>query len=189
MYIEPMMAQNPSSDPSSAATATFAGGCFWCMEPPFKMLDGVLTVVSGYTGGHVANPTYNQVCDGNTGHAEAVQVTFDPSRISYDQLLDVFWQNIDPTVVNRQFADRGTQYRTGVFYHDEAQKRAAEESKARLAKSGKFDKPIVTEITQASTFYPAEDYHQEYYKKNAGHYKAYRKGSGREDFLKNTWGG
>jgi methionine-S-sulfoxide reductase len=183
MYIPSM------SDNSNPQKATFAGGCFWCMEPPFKMLDGVTSVVSGYTGGQVPNPTYSQVCEGDTGHTEAVQVTFDPAQISYARLLEVFWQNIDPTAVNRQFADAGTQYRTGIFYHDEAQRREALESKQALEKSGKFDRPIVTEITAATAFYPAEDYHQEYYKKNAGHYKAYRKGSGREDYLKRTWGG
>jgi methionine-S-sulfoxide reductase len=187
MYIG-CMTQPTSPEKPSSSTATFAGGCFWCMEPPFKMLDGVLSVVSGYTGGHVPNPTYAQVCDENTGHAEAVQVVFDPSKITYRELLDVFWKNIDPTTLNRQFADRGTQYRTGIFYHDETQRREALESKEALAKSGMFDKPIVTEVTAAGPFYPAEDYHQEYYKRNAAHYKAYRKGSGREDYLQQTWG-
>lgn len=170
------------------AKATFAGGCFWCMEPPFKMLDGVTSVVSGYTAGHVPNPSYEQVCTGTTGHTEAVQVEFDPAVISYPALLDVLWKNIDPTALNRQFADRGTQYRTGIYFHDAEQERQALESKAQLEKSGKFDRPIVTEILPAGPFYPAEDYHQEYYKKNAGHYKAYRQGSGREDYLKRTWG-
>lgn len=168
--------------------ATFAGGCFWCMEPPFENLKGVASVVSGYTGGTQENPTYEDVSSGRTGHAEAVQVTYDPAQVTYDQLLDAFWRNIDPTTANAQFADRGRQYRTAIFYHTEEQKKAAEASKEMLAKSGKFDKPIVTEITAASKFYPAEDYHQDYYKKNPLRYKTYRIGSGREGFLKKTWG-
>lgn len=169
-------------------TATFAGGCFWCMEPPFEQLKGVVSVTPGYTGGQKATPTYEEVCSGTTGHAEAVEVLFDPSQISYDQLLEVFWRNIDPTTPNAQFADKGTQYRTAIFYHSEEQRTLAEASKQKLAQSGKFTKPLVTEIVPASTFYPAEQYHQDYYKKNPGHYKAYRRGSGREPFLKKTWG-
>ncbi|MBI3088597.1 MAG: peptide-methionine (S)-S-oxide reductase MsrA [Candidatus Omnitrophica bacterium] len=169
-------------------TATFAGGCFWCMEGPFEQLEGVQAVIAGYTGGANANPTYEEVSSGATGHAEAVQLTYDPSTVSYDTLLDVFWRNIDPTQVDGQFADHGRQYRTAVFYHDEEQQRLAEASKAQLAASGTFDKPIVTEIAPASAFYPAEDYHQDYYKKNPLRYKLYRVGSGREGYLKKTWG-
>ncbi len=170
------------------AKATFAGGCFWCMTPPFEKLEGVVSVVSGYTGGAKANPTYEEVSSGETGHAEAVEVTYDSTKIGYDKLLRVFWRNIDPTTNNRQFADAGTQYRTAIFYHGEEQKRLAQESKAALEKSGKFDKPIVTEITAASAFYPAEEYHQDYHKKNPVRYKAYKIGSGREHYLEKTWG-
>ena len=169
-------------------TATFAGGCFWCMEPPFEKLDGVLSVTSGYTGGTEKAPTYEQVSSGKTGHAESVQVVYDPSTISYQQLLDVFWMNIDPTTPNGQFSDHGSQYRTAVFYHTEEQKRLAEASKQTLARSGKFQAPIVTEITPASAFYPAEEYHQDYYKKSPFRYHLYRIGSGREGYLKKTWG-
>lgn len=168
--------------------ATFAGGCFWCMEPPYEKVEGVLSARSGYTGGTVKHPTYEQVCTGQTGHAEAVEVTFDPAKVTYEQLLDVFWRNIDPTAWNQQFADYGTQYRTAIFYHTEAQKKSALASKERLAKSGTFKEPIVTEIVPAAEFYPAEEYHQDYYKKNPDHYNRYKKGSGREGFLKKTWG-
>jgi methionine-S-sulfoxide reductase len=168
--------------------ATFAGGCFWCMEPPFKDLAGVKKVTVGYTGGHKANPTYGDVSSGQTGHAEAVEIVFDPAQITYQKLLDVFWRNIDPTTKNAQFADHGTQYRTAIFYHDEEQKRLAEASKEQIARSGKFDGPIVTEITPASTFYPAEEYHQSYYLKCPLRYKAYKAGSGRQSFLERLWG-
>jgi methionine-S-sulfoxide reductase len=178
----------PGEAKGDVAKATFAGGCFWCMEPPFEQLKGVQSVTSGYTGGKKLNPTYEEVCSGTTGHAEAVQVAYDPAQITYDALLDVFWRNIDPTTLNAQFADHGTQYRTAIFYHTPEQKRLAEASRQRLAASGKFQKPIVTEITAASTFYPAEDYHQDYYKKNPLRYKSYRYGSGREGFLQKTWG-
>jgi methionine-S-sulfoxide reductase len=167
--------------------ATFAGGCFWCMEPPFEKLEGVYAVVSGYIGGHDNDPTYPEVSSGVTGHAEAVEVSYDAGRVSYKQLLDIFWRNIDPTAKDRQFADVGTQYRTGIFYHNEEQKKLAEESKSELAASGKFDKPIVTEIVPAAAFFPAEDYHQDYYKKNPQHYKSYRYLSGREPFLDKVW--
>jgi len=167
--------------------ATFAGGCFWCMEPPFAQLEGVISTTSGYAGGYVKNPTYEQVCSGKTGHAEAVEIVYDPSKITYSELLDVFWKNIDPTQMNGQFADMGTQYRTAVFYHDEEQKRLAEASKETLRKSGKYDKAIVTEIVPAGEFYKAEDYHQNYYRKNPVRYKYYRQGSGREQYLKETW--
>ncbi len=168
--------------------ATFAGGCFWCMQPPYDKLEGVVTTRVGYTGGHVKNPTYEEVCSGATGHAEAVEILYDPSRISYRALLEVFWHNIDPVAVNRQFADRGTQYRTAIFYHNEEQQRLALESKKSLERSGKFSEPIATEIVPASEFYLGEEYHQGYYKKNPGHYSLYKFGSGRETFLKEVWG-
>ncbi|GAB4551486.1 MAG: hypothetical protein Tsb0017_01330 [Geothermobacteraceae bacterium] len=169
------------------ATATFAGGCFWCMEHPFEELDGVIEVISGYTGGHKVNPTYREVSAGGTGHAEAVQVRYDPNKIGYRELLDVFWRNIDPTDAGGQFVDRGSQYRSAIFYHNEEQRRLAEESKRKLAQSGRFDKPIVTEIVPASTFYPAEDYHQDYSSKNPLRYWFYRSGSGRDQFLEKVW--
>lgn len=145
--------------------ATFAGGCFWCMVAPFQEQEGVLQVVSGYTGGHKENPTYREVCSGQTGHYEAVQVTYDPSRISYPELLEIFWRQIDPTDPGGQFHDRGQSYQTAIFYHDEQQKKQAEESRDRLQASGYFQAPIVTKILPASEFYPAEDYHQDYHKK------------------------
>ena len=167
--------------------ATFAGGCFWCMVKPFDQQPGIHGVVSGYTGGHVANPTYRQVCAGNTGHYEAVQITFDPAVFPYQKLVELFWQQIDPTDPEGQFADRGESYRTAIFYHTEEQRRIAEESKAALAASGRFDRPIVTPILPAAPFYPAEEYHQDYYKKEPVHYKRYRVGSGREAFLQQHW--
>jgi len=151
--------------------ATFAGGCFWCMEPPFDKLDGVKETISGYTGGEKKDPTYQEVSAGQTGHTEAIQVHYDPSEVSYKKLLDVFWRNIDPTTKDAQFVDIGSQYRSGVFYHDEDQKKEAEASKAELEKSGRYDKPLVTEITKLSIFYRAEEYHQDYYKKNPIRYK------------------
>jgi methionine-S-sulfoxide reductase len=183
----PMTAEPPKYAPK-LETATFAGGCFWCMEPPFERLDGVTEVVAGYTGGQVENPTYEQVSSGETGHAEAVRVTFDPSKISYQKLLDVFWTNIDPTTEDAQFADQGSQYRTAIFYHGEAQRNLAEESKKTLALSGKFKSPIVTEITPVGKFHLAEDYHQDYFKKQPFQYKRYKKGSGRQDYIERTWG-
>lgn len=168
--------------------ATFAGGCFWCMQPPFDELPGVVSTTVGYTGGTKLHPTYEEVCGGQTGHAESIQVVFDPHRVSYERVLDVFWRNIDPTTPNRQFADVGTQYRTAIFYHSENQKRLAIASKERLERSGKFAQPIVTEITPADTFYPAEEYHQAYYKKNSIRYKLYRIGSGRDSYLRKIWG-
>lgn len=170
------------------ATATFAGGCFWCMEPPFDQVDGVLATTSGYIGGHIANPTYDQVSRGGTGHAEAVQVTYDPAKVTYEQLLAVFWLNIDPFDATGQFCDRGDQYRSGIFYHDDEQKRFAEASKASLQASGRVNRPIVTPITAATTFYPAEDYHQDYYKKNPLRYATYRAGCGRDRRLQAVWG-
>ena len=175
-------------NPQKLEKAVFAGGCFWCMEGPFEKLPGVLSVVSGYTGGKKSNPTYREVSAGITKHAEAVEVNYNPTKVSYEKLLDIFWRSINPTQANGQFADIGPQYRTAIFFRNEEQKSLAEASKKELAKSGKFKKPIVTEIVPASTFYPAEEYHQDYYKKNPKHYKAYRIGSGREGFLKKTWG-
>ena len=168
--------------------ATFAGGCFWCMEAPFDKLGGVVSVTSGYTGGSVRNPTYEQVSAGGTGHAEAVQIVYDPARISYSKLLSVFWVNIDPTVRDRQFCDIGNQYRSGVFYHSAEQQRAALQSKAGLDRTKTFKEPIVTEIVAATEFYPAEEYHQHYYKKNPLRYKYYRNGCGRDRRLKELWG-
>ncbi len=167
--------------------ATFAGGCFWCMEPPFEKIDGVISVTPGYAGGEEENPTYQQVCSGETGHVEAVQVVFDPEKVSYQKLLEVFWRQIDPTDPGGQFADRGPQYRTAIFYHDDDQRRLAEKSKEALAGSGRFDKPISTRIEAYTTFYPAEDYHHDYYEKNPVRYQAYRQGSGRQGFLEKAW--
>ena len=167
--------------------ATFAGGCFWCMVSPFEEMPGIHGVVSGYTGGHKENPTYEEVCSETTGHAEAVQITFDPEVFPYHKLLDLFWRQIDPTDAGGQFYDRGESYRTAIFYHTEEQKRLAEESKAELEASGRFDKPVATQIVPASTFYPAEEYHQDYHKKNTTHYKRYRQGSGRDAFIERHW--
>jgi peptide methionine sulfoxide reductase msrA/msrB len=168
--------------------ATFAGGCFWCVESDFEKVDGVVEAVSGYAGGHKDNPTYREVSAGGTGHTEVVQVHYDPEKASYDQLLDVFWKHVDPTDAGGQFVDRGDQYRTAIFYHDDEQKMQAEASKQKLQASGRFDKPIVTEIVPLTKFYPAEDYHQDYYKKSALRYKFYRNNSGRDQFLNATWG-
>ncbi|MFD1849479.1 peptide-methionine (S)-S-oxide reductase MsrA [Oceanobacillus bengalensis] len=167
--------------------ATFAGGCFWCMVQPFDTRPGIKSVVSGYTGGHVENPTYEQVCSNTTGHVEAVQITFDPKIMPYEQLVQTFWQQIDPTDPGGQFNDRGESYQTVIFYHNEKQKEIAEKSKEALAVSGKFSKPIVTKILPAKPFYPAEENHQDYYKKQSFHYRLYKKGSGREDYIKSTW--
>ncbi len=168
--------------------ATFAGGCFWCMEPPFEKLEGVSAVISGYTGGHKTNPTYEEVSAGGTGHLESIQILYDPSRITYSELLDVFWGQIDPTDPNGQFVDRGSQYRSAIFYNTDEQKRLAEESKEALDKSGRYDKPIVTEIIKATEFYRAEDYHQDFYKKDPVRYKTYRQFSGRDKYIKMIWG-
>ncbi len=163
--------------------ATFAGGCFWCMQHPFDELTGVLSTAVGYTGGHNKSPTYEEVCSGKTEHAEAIEILYDPSQVTYSQLLDVFWRNIDPTTLNKQFADVGTQYRTAIFYHNEEQKRLAKASKDVLEKTDKYDKSIVTIITPASTFYKAEEYHQKYYEKCPVRYKLYKSGSGRNHYL------
>jgi peptide-methionine (S)-S-oxide reductase len=168
--------------------ATFAGGCFWCMEHPFDALPGVLSVTSGYTGGQKKDPTYQEVSAGGTGHAEAVQIVYEPSRITYGKLLDVFWHNIDPTTKDRQFCDRGNQYRSAIFSHSEEQHRAALQSKEALEKVKPFREPIVTEIVPAGVFYPAEEYHQHYYKKNPIRYWYYRNGCGRDQRLKELWG-
>lgn len=167
--------------------ATFAGGCFWCMVAPFEERPGIKKVVSGYTGGHTENPTYEEVCSETTGHYEAVQITFDPEVFPYKKLLHIFWKQIDPTDEGGQFYDRGSSYRTAIFYHNETQKRQAEASKEALVKSGRFNKPIVTKILPATTFYEAEEYHQDYHKKNRAHYERYRQGSGRDSFIKQHW--
>lgn len=167
--------------------AIFAGGCFWCMEPPFENTEGVIDVAAGYTGGKTENPTYEEVSSGRTGHYEAVEIIYDPEKVSYEQLLSVFWHQIDPTDDGGQFADRGTQYFTAIFYLDEEQKKLAEASKKALDKSGIFDKPVITAILPAVPFYRAEEYHQDYYKKNILHYSMYKAGSGRAGFQKKTW--
>ncbi|MBF0569575.1 MAG: peptide-methionine (S)-S-oxide reductase MsrA [Candidatus Omnitrophica bacterium] len=168
--------------------ATFAGGCFWCMQPPFAQLEGVVSTTVGYTGGDKPDPTYEEVSSGTTGHVEAIQVVYDPNKVSYDVLLGLFWRSIDPTDPRGQFADQGSQYRTAIFYQDEEQRRLAEESKKLLTGSGRFRKPIATAILPAKPFYPAEEYHQQYYRTHSIQYKLYKKGSGREDFLEKTWG-
>ena len=182
------LAQAPATVPPGHAVATFAGGCFWCMEPPYDKLPGVSATISGYIGGHKANPTYKEVSAGTTGHTEAVQVVYDPKKVSYEKLLEVYWVNVDPTVKDRQFCDGGTQYRTGIFYYDDAQRRAAEASKAAIEKSKPFADPIVTPIEMAGAFYPAEDYHQDFYAKNPVRYNLYRTGCRRDERLKQLWG-
>jgi len=169
-----------------AAVATFAGGCFWCMEPPFDKIPGVLSTTSGYTGGMVKNPTYKEVCTGETGHAESLQIVYDPSRVSYATLLETFWRNIDPTTANRQFCDYGSQYRPAIFYHDDAQRKLAEASLHNLQQMKLFP-DIAVKIEKASTFYPAEEYHQDFYKKNPEHYHRYRSGCGRDARLAKLW--
>lgn len=170
------------------AVATFGGGCFWCMEPPFDALEGVVATTSGYTGGEEQNPTYQQVASGATGHAEVVQVLYDPEKVPYERLLHLFWRNIDPTAENRQFCDHGPQYRSAIFFHDPEQRRLAEASKRDLEEAGRFISPIVTEITAASVFWPAEEYHQGYYRKNPVRYRTYRSGCGRDARLRELWG-
>lgn len=171
------------------AKATFAGGCFWCSEYAFEKVEGVVEVVSGYTGGDVEEPTYEQVSSGRTGHYEAVQVYYNPEKVTFEELLDVYWKHIDPTDPDGQFADRGSQYRTAIFYHNDEQRRLAETSKQELEDSGKFDAQIVTQIRPFVKFYPAEAYHQDYYTKQAARFAAYKKLSGREQFIEETWGG
>ncbi len=168
--------------------ATFAGGCFWCMQPPFDKTKGVIQTTVGYTGGKEKNPTYEQVSNRQTGHVESIEVIFDPTQVTYEQLLDAYWHAIDPTQPDGQFADIGPQYRTYIYYHSEAQRKAAEASKEALGKSGKFSKPIAVQIVPASPFWPAEEYHQKYYKKNPTHYYQYAVGSGRYPFIQRVWG-
>jgi peptide methionine sulfoxide reductase msrA/msrB len=168
--------------------ATFAGGCFWCMVPPFENLDGVLDIKSGYIGGNTQNPTYREVSTGKTGHYEAIQITYDPEKVTYVELLNIFWRQIDPTDASGQFADEGSQYQTAIFYHDEEQRVLAEESKEQLQQEGIFEDLIVTKILPATEFYPAEEYHQQYHLKNPEHYQMYKIGSGRAGFLKKIWG-
>ena len=179
------LAESPGASPS--AKAYFAGGCFWCMEEAFEKVEGVISVVSGYMGGTAANPTYEEVSAGRTGHAEAVEVTYDPTRVTYQKLLDAFWHNVDPLTPNAQFCDHGTQYRSAVFYSTEEEKRLTEESKAMVEQAKKFPAPIVTQLAPAATFYPAEDYHQDYYKKNPLRYKYYKYGCGRANRLETLW--
>jgi peptide-methionine (S)-S-oxide reductase len=196
MVARPVDAAPVTAVPSGMAVATFAGGCFWCMEPPFDKLDGVLSTTSGYIGGRKAEPTYSEVSAGGTGHTEAVRVIYDPKKIGYRQLLEVFWKNIDPIVRDRQFCDGGSQYRSGIFWHDDEQRKLAEESKGLLdrgqafgsAKPVGFKGGVVTEITRAAEFWAAEDYHQDYYRKNPVRYAYYRAGCGRDARLKELWG-
>ena len=168
--------------------ATFAGGCFWCMQPPYDKLDGVVKTTVGYTGGQEKNPTYKQVSYGRTTHTESVEVVFDPAVVSYEELLNVFWMNIDPTDIKGQFVDRGSQYRPEIFYHSENQRIIAENSKQKLEKSARFDKPVIVPVTAASQFWKGEDYHQKYYKKSPVGYYTYRRGSGRDQFIEKYWG-
>ena len=174
--------------PPGLDTATLAGGCFWCMEPPYDELPGVVSTTSGYIGGHKKNPTYEEVSGGSTGHTEAVQIVFDPRKVSYEKLLEVFWRNIDPTTPNAQFCDHGSQYRSGIFFHTEEQRRLAVASRDQVERTKRFREPIVTEITAATVFYPAEGYHQDYYKKNPLRYKFYRANCGRDSRLEQLWG-
>ncbi len=180
-------AEGPGSSPGSAV-ATFAGGCFWCMQPPFDKVKGVVSTTVGYTGGTTRNPTYEEVSEGGTGHAESVQVVYDPRKVTYEQLLEVYWHNVDPLTRDAQFCDHGHQYRTAIFYHDETQRRLAEASKKELDGSGRLRGPIVTEVVAAGEFYPAEEYHQKYYLKNPVRYKFYRWNCGRDRRLQELWG-
>jgi peptide-methionine (S)-S-oxide reductase len=181
-------AQAPKAAATATAVATFAGGCFWCMEPPYDKLPGVISTTSGYMGGSVKNPTYEAVSSGGTGHAEVVQVVYDPAKVSYEKLLDVYWRNVDPTVKDRQFCDVGSQYRTAIFVHTDEQRKAAEASKAALEKTKPFKDPIVTPVVAAGEFWPAEEYHQDYYVRNPVRYTYYRTGCGRDARLKALWG-
>ncbi len=177
-----------AANPSEVETATFAGGCFWCVEADFDKVEGVISTTSGYIGGDKKNPTYTQVSAGGTGHTEAVQIVYDPAKVTYAELLKVLWRNIDPTTPNRQFCDAGSQYRAEIFHHNEKQKDLAEQSKREIESTKSFEAPIVTQITMASEFYPAEEYHQDYYLKNPIRYKIYRYGCGRDKRLKQLWG-
>jgi len=181
-----METENPE-DLEGLETATFAGGCFWCMEAGFEEVDGVVEAVSGYTGGSTENPTYEEVSTGRTGHYEAVRVYYDPEKMSYSELLGVFWRNVNPTDPGGQFADRGPQYKTAIFYHSEEQRRLAEESKKMLDESGRFTDPVATEILPVGPFYRAEEYHQDYYRKQASRYRIYERLSGREGFIEENW--
>lgn len=190
LLLLPHLAQAQSGKPAAApasAVATFGGGCFWCVEEAFDKVPGVISTTSGYMGGHTKNPTYPQVSTGNTGHNEVVQVAYDPARVSYAQLLEAFWRNIDPTQANGQFCDHGPQYRSEIFFHDEAQQKAAEASRAQLLKNKPFAGDVHTLITRAAQFYPAEEYHQDYYRKNPVRYTYYKSGCGREARLKEVW--
>lgn len=180
--------KNMNTDKGKYSEAIFAGGCFWCMEPPYEDLDGVVSVVPGYTGGNVENPSYQQVTSGKTGHYEAVKITYDPDKVSLKQLIDVFWTQVDPTDDGGQFYDRGSQYKTAIFYHNDEEKAVAEKSKQELNESGRFKKPVATDILPVKPFYEAEEYHHDYYKKNPLRYNAYKRGSGREGFIKTHWG-
>lgn len=180
---------SPTTEPAEGqAVATFAGGCFWCMEPPFDALDGVVATISGYTGGTAERPSYEEVSAGGTGHAEALRVIYDPDKLTYERLLEVFWRNIDPVTADRQFCDGGEQYRSAIFVHDEAQAEAARKSRDALAASGRLPGPIVTEIAPAGAFWAAEEYHQDYYRKNPIRYEFYRFNCGRDDRLRELWG-
>jgi peptide-methionine (S)-S-oxide reductase len=181
-------APGPARGAGGLKEATFAGGCFWCMEGPFDKLEGVVSTTSGYTGGQKRNPTYEEVSAGGTGHAESVRVVYDPAKVGYERLLEVYWHNIDPLARDRQFCDVGNQYRSAIFYHDEEQRRAAEASKAALEASGRLKGPIATQIVPAGDFWPAEEYHQDYYRKNPIRYRFYRTGCGRDARLKELWG-
>jgi peptide-methionine (S)-S-oxide reductase len=181
-----LLAAEAKAPKPPTARATFAGGCFWCMEPPFEKIPGVASVTSGYTGGQKVNPSYEEVSAGGTGHAESVDIVYDPAKVTYAQLLDVFWHNVDPTQGDGQFCDHGHQYRTAIFYHDAEQKRLAEESREKV--QARLQKPVVTEIVAASRFYPAEEYHQDFYRKNPVRYYTYRSGCGRDRRLKELWG-
>ncbi|MBL4712360.1 MAG: peptide-methionine (S)-S-oxide reductase MsrA [Gammaproteobacteria bacterium] len=191
LLITPVFAATPTNLQNISShneTAIFAGGCFWCMEPPFDKLDGVISTTSGYTSGHKKNPTYREVSAGTTGHTEAIEIIFNPAKVSYAELLEVFWKNIDPVAVNRQFCDAGTQYRSGIYPLNSAQEKAAKQSFNQLQKTKPFTEAIATEIVAASTFYPAEDYHQDYYQKNPLRYKFYRYSCGRDQRLSELWG-
>jgi peptide-methionine (S)-S-oxide reductase len=185
----PGLAPAQGGEGGRLATATFAGGCFWCMEQPFDELEGVVSTTSGYTDGHTPNPTYKEVSSGTTGHAEAVQVVYDPEKVSFERLVEVFWRNIDPTDAGGQFCDRGSPYRPALFYHDAAQREVAERSRAALEKERPFKDAIATPVVAATTFYPAEEYHQDYYLRNPIRYKYYRNGCGRDRRLQQLWGG
>ncbi|GJL63788.1 MAG: peptide methionine sulfoxide reductase MsrA [Nitrospirales bacterium] len=188
VLIGPSQASSPNTDKMNYEKATFAGGCFWCMEPPYDKLEGVISTTSGYIGGHTANPTYEEVSAGGTGHAEAIEVIYDPSKITYAALLEVYWKNIDPTTPDRQFCDHGDQYRPEIFYHTVEQRQLIEASKKLIEETKTFPEKIATEISAAMEFYPAEDYHQDYYQKNPLRYKFYRYSCGRDQRLKELWG-